>query len=61
MLRISVSHPLPPRPRQLTPDELKRVFGGCIANLNEYCGVPSDCCVGRCVHGGGPEGHHFCR
>ena len=46
MLRISVSHPLPPRPRPLTANELSRVFGGCIANLNEYCGVDSDCCAG---------------
>jgi len=45
MLRISLSHPLPPRPRQLTPDELQRVFGGC-GTLDNPCLKPEDCCDG---------------
>jgi len=43
MLRISVSHPLPPRPRRLTPDEVSRVFGGC-TNLGGGCTKDDECC-----------------
>jgi len=43
MLRISLSHPLPVRPRRLAEDELIGVFGG-RANLYEACFKDSDCC-----------------
>lgn len=43
MTRISLSHPLPSRPRPLALDELDRVFGGC-ARAHEACFKDSDCC-----------------
>ena len=43
MLRISLTRPLPARPRAVTLDELNRVFGGC-ANLWAACVKDSDCC-----------------
>jgi len=44
MLRISISHPLPPRPHRPSRDELRRVFGGC--NESGACTSQKDCCTG---------------
>ena len=41
--RIEVTRNLPARPRQLKPEELQQVFGGCYSTGN-VCGVDSDCC-----------------
>jgi len=45
MPRVSVSRPLPPRPRALGDLELSRVFGGCL-HLGEFCMSDKDCCDG---------------
>lgn len=44
MLRISISHPLPARPHRLSADELRNVFGGCIAIGSGGCKADLDCC-----------------
>jgi hypothetical protein len=44
MLRISLSHPLPPRIRVLTPRELQSVFGGCLGEGSQ-CSETKDCCA----------------
>ena len=46
-LVIKIMEDLPPRARQLNPDELSAVFGGCIAN-GYPCILESDCCSGDC-------------
>jgi len=49
-------HPLPPRPRPLTRDELQRVFGGCNTS-GQSCQSSKDCCAyhycetGKCAKG----------
>jgi len=56
MLRISLSHPLPPRPRPLTADQVKKVFGGCNSE-GGACSSSKDCCQyyhcesGKCIGG----------
>ncbi len=43
MLRISLFHPLPPRARPLTRDELSAVFGGCNEDLPKGAACAYDC------------------
>ena len=43
MLRISLSHSLPPRPRAATWEQLHNVFGGC-TNAYGVCWQSGDCC-----------------
>ena len=50
MLRISVSHPLPRRPRALAVDELSRVFGGCL-KYYVSCVKDADCCENTARYG----------
>lgn len=38
---------LPSRARQLEPDELRKVFGGCNGH-RESCEKSSDCCSNEC-------------
>lgn len=46
MLRISVTRPLPPRPRRMIHEELQRVFGGYVATCDGNCATYCDCCDG---------------
>ena len=39
---------LPPRTRQLTPDEMRNTFGGC-AGKGYVCAGDSDCCDQNCL------------
>ena len=49
--RIGLTH-LPPRSRQLKPEELQNVFGGCVGLHYAGCQLDSDCCPGGyCDHG----------
>lgn len=41
-VRIEITD-LPSRARQLNPEEVRHVFGGC-SGRNEYCQMTSDCC-----------------
>lgn len=56
MLRISMTHPLPARPRPLTADQMKDVYGGC-NTTGGACGSSKDCCqyyyceTGKCAAG----------
>lgn len=43
MLRISLSNPLPLRPRGLAAEDLAKVFGGCNESGGS-CEKDSDCC-----------------
>ena len=47
-LVIKISRDLPPRARQLHPEELKAVFGGC-ADDGKFCLSDSDCCNDICI------------
>lgn len=61
-LAIEISKDLPPRARQLHPDELEAVFGGCNeSGWDSWCAGNSDCCSGKCVvlQIGGVEGGVF--
>ena len=44
--RIGLTN-LPPRPRQLKPEELQNLFGGCYSYGN-VCMNDSDCCSMKC-------------
>ena len=44
--RIDLTN-LPPRPRQLKPEELPNVFGGCNGR-GIFCSSNSDCCSQKC-------------
>lgn len=39
---------LPLRPKKLSKDDLRGVFGGCKANGSSGCTKNKDCCSGKC-------------